>query len=83
MPDTDIALRTRLRSELQEQLAQPLHQLFEELDNRLFDLAERSRVSAQQHLYFDGLRELRRMRVTACPTPADWRGGALPSRRAF
>lgn len=63
MPDTDIALRTRLRSELQEQLAQPLHQLFEELDNRLFDLAERSRVSAQQHLYFDGLRELRRMRV--------------------
>ncbi len=65
MPETDagITLRTRLRSELQEQLAQPLHQLFEELDNRLFDLAERSRISAQQHLYFDGLRELRRMRV--------------------
>jgi len=27
--------------------------------------------------------ELRRMRATARPPPADWRGGALPSRRAF
>ncbi|MEJ5208334.1 DUF1631 family protein [Denitratimonas sp. CY0512] len=82
MPETDIALRTRLRSELQEQLAQPLHQLFEELDNRLFDLAERSRVSAQQHLYFDGLRELRRMRVDIETAFLDAAAQALQSEPA-
>ena len=57
------ALLALLRGKVQERLAQPLHALFDELDSRLFDLAERSRVAAQQHLYFDALRHLRLARV--------------------
>lgn len=56
-------LLANLRHIAQEQLARALHALFDELDSRLFDLAERSRVVAQQHAYFDGLRECRRQRV--------------------
>ena len=62
----DPAERIRLLSQLQrllrERLAPRLHALFDELDVRLFDLAERSRTSSQQQLYFDGLRECRRKR---------------------
>lgn len=53
----------RLREALQEHLAQPLHDLFDELDAHLFDLAERSRNSVQAELYFDALRLLRSERV--------------------
>ncbi len=56
-------LLASLRHIAQEQLARALHALFDELDSRLFDLAERSRVVAQQQSYFDGLRECRRQRV--------------------
>lgn len=56
-------LHGRVQGRVQEQLAQSLHNLFDELDVRLFDLAERNRVSSQQHLYFDGLRQLRLSRV--------------------
>ena len=62
----DPAERIRLLSQLQrllrERLAPRLRALFDELDVRLFDLAERSRISSQQQLYFDGLRECRRKR---------------------
>ena len=62
----DPADRLRLLSQLQrllrERLAPRMQTLFDELDLRLFDLAERSRIGAQQHLYFDGLRECRRKR---------------------
>lgn len=61
--DTKIDLHARLHGTLQEQLAQPLHTLFDELDTRLFDLAERSRSGTQQHMYFDALRQLRMARV--------------------
>lgn len=37
--------------------------LFDELERRLFDLAERCRSPSQQHTYFDGLRECRRKRA--------------------
>ena len=56
-------LHAYLRGLAQERLAQPLHVLFDELDARLYDLAERSRGSARQHLYFDALRHLRMARV--------------------
>ena len=63
----DTAARAELLSSLrhiaQERLAHALHALFDELDSRLFDLAERSRVMAQQQSYFNGLRECRRQRV--------------------
>mgnify|MGYP001172919540 CR=1 FL=1 len=52
-----------LRDQTQEQIARALHAMFEELDSRLFELAERSRVMAQQQTYFNGLRECRRHRV--------------------
>ncbi|MCX7564167.1 DUF1631 family protein [Xanthomonadaceae bacterium XH05] len=61
--ESKAVLHARLRSKVQEWLAQPLHALFDELDTRLFDLAERSRSAAQQHLYFDALRQLRLARV--------------------
>ncbi len=61
--DTKIDLHARLHGTLQERLAQPLHGLFDELDTRLFDLAERSRSGTQQHVYFDALRQLRIARV--------------------
>lgn len=61
--ESKAALLARLRGKVQERLAQPLHALFDELDTRLFDLAERSRVAPQQHLYFDALRQLRLARV--------------------
>ncbi len=54
-----------LRSQVQEQLAQRLHPLFDELDARLFDLAERSRAASQQQAYFDALRALRSNRAIA------------------
>lgn len=57
------ALHAYLRGMVQERLAQPLHVLFDELDARLYDLAERSRAAARQHLYFDALRHLRMARV--------------------
>jgi hypothetical protein len=64
---TDPAERSRLLSELQHQLRErltPLLQaMFDELEVRLFDLAERSRIATQQHVYFDGLRECRRNRT--------------------
>ncbi len=56
-------LQARLREALQERLAQPLHDLFDELDAHLFDLADRSRSSAQSQLYYDALRLLRSERV--------------------
>ena len=59
--------RTRLLAQLQrqlrERLAPRLQALFDELDARLFDLAERSRIGTQQHAFYDGLRECRRMRT--------------------
>lgn len=61
--DPRIDLHARLHGTLQERLAQPLHDLFDELDTRLFDLAERSRSGTQQQLYFDALRQLRMQRV--------------------
>lgn len=63
---TDPAERTRLLTQLQrrtrERLATPVQALLDELEDRLFDLAERSRVGTQQHVFFDGLRECRRKR---------------------
>lgn len=56
-------LQARLREALQERLAQPLHDLFDELDAHLFDLADRSRSSTQSQLYYDALRLLRSERV--------------------
>jgi hypothetical protein len=61
--DARARLPTRLREEVQEHLAQPLHDLLDELDAHLFDLAGRSRTSAQQQVYFDALRVLRSDRV--------------------
>lgn len=62
----DPAERARLLSYLQRRvrdlLTPRLHAMFDELDTRLFELAERSRVGAQQHAYFDGMRECRRKR---------------------
>lgn len=62
----DPAERSRLLAQLQRRLQmalQPLMQaLFDALDARLFDLAERSRVANQQQVYFEGLRECRRKR---------------------
>ncbi len=52
----------QLQRRLRERLVPPLQALFDELDLRLFDLAERSRISAHQHAFFDGLRECRRKR---------------------
>lgn len=64
---TDQAERDRILAQLQrqlrERLAVQLQALFDELDTRLFDLAERSRISAHQHAFFDGLRECRRKRT--------------------
>ena len=51
-------LQRRLQGALQAQL----HSLFDALDARLFDLAERSRVANQQQVFFEGLRECRRKR---------------------
>ena len=63
---TDPAERSRLLTQLQrqlrERLAPAVQALFDELEERLFDLAERSRVGTQQHVFFDGLRECRRKR---------------------
>lgn len=61
--DARAILPTRLREQIQEHLAQPLHDLLDELDAHLFDLAGRSRSSAQQQIYFDALRVLRSERV--------------------
>lgn len=61
--DTRIGLHAHLHGIVQEQLAPALHDLFDELDTRLFNLAERSRSSVQQHQYFDALRRLRFERV--------------------
>jgi len=62
----DQAERERILAQLQrqvrERLVPPLQALFDELDLRLFDLAERSRISAHQHAFFDGLRECRHKR---------------------
>lgn len=62
----DAPARLRLLSQLQrrlrERLAPRLQALFDELDLKLFDLAERSHAGAQQHLYYAGLRECRRLR---------------------
>ena len=64
---TDPAERSRLLTQLQRQLRErltPLMQaLLDELEDRLFDLAERSRFGTQQHVFFDGLRECRRKRT--------------------
>jgi hypothetical protein len=62
-PSERLRLLSQLQRLLRERLAPRLHDLFDELDLKLFDLAERSRVGAQQHLYFDGLRECRRLRA--------------------
>ncbi len=61
--DSRIDLHARLHGAMQEWLAQPLHDLFDELDTRLFDLAERSISGTTQHVYFDALRQLRLARV--------------------
>lgn len=64
---TDPAERSRILSLLQRQLRERLaplvRNLLDDLEERLFDLAERSRVGTQQHLFFDGLRECRRKRT--------------------
>jgi hypothetical protein len=64
---TDPAERSRLLTQLQrqlrERLAPAVQALLDELEERLFDLAERSRVGTQQHVFFDGLRECRRKRT--------------------
>ncbi len=63
----DPADRSRLLAQLRRQLhalfAVPLQSLFDDLDTRLFDLAERSRVGTQQQVFFEGLRECRRKRT--------------------
>lgn len=56
-------LLSQLHRQLRERLAPHLQALFDELDMRLFDLAERSRGGAQQHAFFDGMRECRRKRA--------------------
>jgi hypothetical protein len=62
----DPAERSRVLAQLQRRLQaalQPLLQaMFDALDARLFDLAERSRVASQQQVFFEGLRECRRKR---------------------
>src|SRR5688572_23542502 len=62
----DPAERSRLLAQLQRRLQgalQPqLQALFDALEARLFDLAERSRVASQQQVFFEGLRECRRKR---------------------
>jgi hypothetical protein len=63
---TDPAERTRLLTQLQrqvrERLAPPVQALLDDFESSLFDLAERSRVGTQQHLFYEGLRECRRKR---------------------
>ena len=64
--DSDVSridLHAHLHGILQEWLAQPLRDVFDELDTRLFSLAEHSRSGTHQHLYFDALRHLRTARV--------------------
>ncbi len=58
-----IDLHAHLHGILQEWLAQPLRDVFDELDTRLFSLAGHSRSGTQQHLYFDAMRHLRVARV--------------------
>src|SRR5687768_677174 len=62
----DPAERSRLLAQLQRRLQAalqpPLQHLFDALDARLFDLAERSRIASQQQVFFEGLRECRRKR---------------------
>lgn len=61
--ESRISLHAHLHGILQEWLAPPLRDLFDELDARLFNLAERSRSGTQQQQYFDALRQLRLERV--------------------
>lgn len=56
-------VQAHLHGILQEWLAQPLRDVFDEMDSRLFSLAEHSRSGTHQHLYFDALRHLRIARV--------------------
>ena len=62
----DPAERSRVLAQLQRRLHDalqpPLQAMFDTLDARLFDLAERSRVASQQQVFFEGLRECRRKR---------------------
>lgn len=62
--DERISLHAHLHGILQNALAPALRDLFDELDTRLFNLAERSRSGIQQHMYFNALRLLRMERVT-------------------
>jgi hypothetical protein len=56
-------LLTQLQRQLRELLAPMIGATLDELESRLFDLAERSRVGVQQQSFFDGLRECRRKRA--------------------
>ncbi len=58
-----VELHAHLHGIMQERLARPLRDIFDDLDDRLFNLAERSRTGAQQQLYFDALRNLRLARA--------------------
>ncbi len=58
-----LELHAHLHGIMQEWLARPLRDLFDDLDDRLFNLADRSRSGSQQHHYFDALRNLRLARV--------------------
>ncbi|HET9048385.1 MAG TPA: DUF1631 family protein [Chiayiivirga sp.] len=63
-PDrSPVELHAHLHGIVQEWLARPLRDLFDDLDDRLFNLAERSRAASQQQLYFDALRSLRLARA--------------------
>lgn len=62
-PAARLRLLSHLQQMLRERLAAPTHQLFDQFERRLFDLAERSRSGTQQRQYFDGLRECQRKRA--------------------
>ncbi|MGD8418311.1 MAG: DUF1631 domain-containing protein [Pseudomonadales bacterium] len=51
-----------LRQHSRKQLAELFERLFNNVDDALFEMADRSRSDADQHLYFESMRELRLQR---------------------
>lgn len=51
-----------VRQHARKQLARLLERLFNNVDDALFEMADRSRSDADQHLYFESMRELRLQR---------------------
>lgn len=51
-----------LRQHSRKQLSKLLESLFNNVDDALFEMADRSRSDADQHLYFESMRELRLQR---------------------